>query len=480
MPGNVTGDRKSGIELFDFRRFRSALVAGRWTVGLAVFASLLASVGYLLMTAPTFRSDSLLHVQDPSGLSLPGMEMLREFSGDPTGTAETEIQIIKSRSVTGETVSKLNLTTEVEHRYFPLIGYPIARFRTVSSDADVQPRDEDDGNWISNYLWSRAGVRIDRFIVPKHLYGESFILRALGVDDYVLFGPDGKKVLSGTVGEVSSGQDAAGNPIEIFVREISPSGFPSDYSLASRHWLQAVSDLQGRISVTELGRDSRIIKISLEGRDPEQITDVVNSIAETYLRQNVEAQSQQAGRRLEILERQLPEIRDAVDDAELRLNKYREENLALDLGVEARGLLEQVIEVERQKSEFQLKRAELSQTYTPEHPFLLAIDEQMHSLDMAKRALEVEIEALPDAQREMLILTRDVGVNTALYMEFLNNAQELRLMESGAVGNIRIIDKAVVPVEAVKPQVLLVLIAAFILGLMIGIAVIAVRLLSVE
>ena len=456
---------------FNYGEIWSVLAAEKRTIVVTTGISLLLGIFYLLATASTYRSDSLLHVQDPSGLRLPGMSLLQEFSGDPTGTAETEVQIIRSRSVIGDTVDRLNLATNVEPDFFPMFGYAIARFRSNPQDDGDAVKDEDDGFWLTNYLWTPGGMRIDRFVIPERLYGESFTVRALSTDQYVLFGPDGERVLAGSVGTVAAGETSNSDRVEVFVTEIAPAAFPSDYTVTSRHWLEAVTELQDDISVTELGRDSRIVKISLEGQDPDKITQVVNSVAETYLRQNVETQSKQAGRRLEILESQLPELKDSLDAAELRLNDYREQNLALDLGVEARALLEQVVEIEQQMSEFELKRAELRQTYTVEHPYLRAIGDQVQSLELAKRKLEVEIEALPDSQREMLALTRDVGVSTALYLEFMNNAQELRLMESGSVGNVRIIDRAVVPVDPIKPQASLVLITALILGTMAGIAV---------
>jgi tyrosine-protein kinase Etk/Wzc len=454
---------------FDYVAIRSGIIAAKWKIAAITGVSLLLATFYLLSTPPAFRSDALLHIQDPGGMSLPGMAKIPEYPDHHTGTAETESQIIRSRSVLGKAVSSLNLTTDAEPNYFPAIGYPIARFRSEPKEIGRKAVDEDAGNWITNYLWAPGEVRVDRFVVPEHLFGEEFTLRALSVEKYVLIGPDGEKLFSGEVGVGGSGKTGSGEKVEAFVTKISNSAFPSDYTVTSGHWLEAVTDLQSQISVTELGRDSRIVKISYEGENPKKVADIVNKIAETYLRQNVESQSEQAGRRLEILERQIPEIKDALTAAELRMNRYREENLALDLGVEARALLEQVVEIERQMSEFRLKSAELRQTYTSEHPLLKAIDDQMHSLALAKRRLETEIEQLPEAQQEMLELTRDVGVNNALYMEFLNNAQELRLMESGAVGNIRIIDRAVVPIEPSSPQPAFVLVAALIFGLMLGI-----------
>ncbi|MBJ6881737.1 tyrosine-protein kinase, partial [Vibrio cholerae] len=57
--------------------------------------------------------------------SLVGGDMGELFSSDSTAT--TEIEIIKSRMILGDTVEKFNLTTLVTPDYFPVIGKGIAR-----------------------------------------------------------------------------------------------------------------------------------------------------------------------------------------------------------------------------------------------------------------------------------------------------------------------------------------------------------------
>lgn len=57
----------------------------------------------------------------------------------------------------------------------------------------------------------------------------------------------------------------------------------------------------------------------------------------------------------------------------------------------------------------------------------------------------------------------------------LNNAQQLRLAEAGTIGNVRIIDFAVLAERAVKPKRSLIVAVAALLGLMLGAGVVLVR-----
>ena len=464
-----TGVVDSSVGSIDFARLWAILRTGKWVLLSCVGCAVVLVLLYVLMTRPVFRSDALLQLQEPDASGFSTTNMLRELTGSPSSTADAVVQIIRSRSVLRETVDQLDLTTTAEADYFPLIGYAIARFRSADIEDGATSSDVDAGNWLTNFLWTGGSARIDRFVVPEQLNGVEFTLRALSQTRYALLGPDDQVLLSGVAGEVASGKTAAGDPIEIFVSEITPAGYPSDFTVTKQHWLEAVETLQELIAVAEVGRDSSIVRVSLEGTDPERTTRIVNSIAETYLRQNVEATSEQAEKRLEFLELQLPQLQEDVELSETELNLYRAENHALDLGVEARSLLDQVVDLEQRMSELQLRRYELEQSYTAQHPYLIALSNQMQSLRGERSQLEVAIGELPETQREMLGLQRNVEVNTALYVQLLNNAQELRILRAGTIGNVRIVDSAVVPVEPVKPRPLFLLAAAILIGAFVGV-----------
>ena len=57
----------------------------------------------------------------------------------------------------------------------------------------------------------------------------------------------------------------------------------------------------------------------------------------------------------------------------------------------------------------------------------------------------------------------------------LNNAQTLRVAKSGTIGNVRIIDEAVLSLKPIKPKKSLIVMVSFILGLMLGIACVFIR-----
>lgn len=82
---------------------------------------------------------------------------------------------------------------------------------------------------------------------------------------------------------------------------------------------------------------------------------------------------------------------------------------------------------------------------------------------------------MPTTQQEVLRLSRDVESGRAVYLQLLNRQQELSIAKSSAIGNVRIIDKAITEPQPVKPKKSLVVIIGFILGLFIAVSAVLIK-----
>ena len=78
------------------------------------------------------------------------------------------------------------------------------------------------------------------------------------------------------------------------------------------------------------------------------------------------------------------------------------------------------------------------------------------------------LKQLPDLQRRYLQLYREVEVKTQLYTALLNSYQQLRIAKAGEIGNVRIVDTAVLPITPIAPKKLQILILALFLGAFLG------------
>ncbi|MHC1472570.1 tyrosine-protein kinase, partial [Klebsiella pneumoniae] len=172
--------------------------------------------------------------------------------------------------------------------------------------------------------------------------------------------------------------------------------------------LKAITDLQEVFSVTDQGKDTGMLNLSLTGPDPRLLEKILTSISNNYLAQNVDRQAAQDAKSLEFLSEQLPKVRNDLDIAEDKLNQYRQQKDSVDLSLEAKSVLEQIVNVDNQLNGLTFREAEISQLYTKEHPTYKALQEKRKILQDEKEKLNQRVSAMPKTQQEILQLSRDV------------------------------------------------------------------------
>jgi tyrosine-protein kinase Etk/Wzc len=227
--------------------------------------------------------------------------------------------------------------------------------------------------------------------------------------------------------------------------------------------------------VVEQGKQTGIIEVSLENENPPQLAAILQSIANNYLRQDIEARSAAAEKTLTFLNQQLPTLKADLDAAETSFNAYQSMKGSIDLSLETQGILEKYADLEKQLSELKLKQASLAEKFTVNHPAMLTLHQQQQQLEGQLAELNEQIKQMPVEIREAVRLQRDVKVANELYLLLLNKAQEMKVVKAGTMGNVRIIDPAVVPYKPAKPKKQLVLALGLLLGLLGGISAAFVR-----
>ncbi|EPJ9699312.1 polysaccharide biosynthesis tyrosine autokinase, partial [Klebsiella pneumoniae] len=191
--------------------------------------------------------------------------------------------------------------------------------------------------------------------------------------------------------------------------------------------------------------------------------------------QNIARQAAQDAKSLEFLSNQLPKVRNDLDVAEDKLNEYRRKNDSVDLSLEAKSVLEQIVNVDNQLNDLTFRESEISQLYTKEHPNYKALMEKRKTLQEEKAKLNKRVSVMPETQQEILRLSRDVESGRAVYMQLLNRQQELNIAKSSAIGNVRIIDNAVAQTKPVKPKKIVIILIGFIFGSVVAIGIVLLR-----
>ena len=171
----------------------------------------------------------------------------------------------------------------------------------------------------------------------------------------------------------------------------------------------------------------------------------------------------------------MPKVRSDLDLAEDKLNGYRQQKDSVDLSLEAKAVLDQIVNVDNQLNELTIRESEVSQLFTKEHPTYKALMEKRKTLQDEKNKLNKRVSAMPETQQEVLRLSRDVDSGRAVYMQLLNRQQELSIAKSSAIGNVRIIDNAITQPKPVKPNKVLIILLGLVIGLFISVGLVLAR-----
>ncbi|MDF4276440.1 polysaccharide biosynthesis tyrosine autokinase [Vibrio parahaemolyticus] len=432
----------------DLGKLFGIILDAKWLILCTVVLFSIVGVGVAILSTPIYKADALIQIESKSsgGISAMVGDMGELFSAESSAT--TEIEIIKSRMILGGTVDKFNLTTVVSPNYMPIIGKGLARIQ---------------GEQIS--------INVTRFNAPSYVVGIPLTLEVVDAEQkaFKLTEDNGSVVLEGKVGELLEK-----NGYQFLATElVAQTGDSFTVSKISK--LDAINKLQENLSISERGKQTGIISLSFSGEDRTKIQAILNDISQNYFLQNVQRNSAEAEQSLEFLKGHLPDIKIKLTASEDVLNRFRQENESIDLGLEAQSTLKVMVELEAQLNELTFKESEISQRFTQDHPAYKSLLDKRQTLLKEKERLNKQVQKLPKTQREVLRMTRDVEVNQQIYIQLLNKVQELNIIKAGTVGNVRILDSAQSFSKPIKPKKALIVVLATLLGGMAGVAFVLIR-----
>lgn len=428
----------------DLRRLVGELIDHRKLILSVTSLFTLIALVYALFATPIYQADALVQVEQKQGNAL--LNSLSQVLPDSQPQSAPEIALLRSRMILGKTVDDLNLQAKIEENYFPVFGRGLARLL---------------GNKPNNLNISRLYLSIPGEDVPE------IDVKILDNDRFIVTGESIE--ITGKIGQLI---EAKG--LSLLVSEIDAEpGTTFTVSYISR--LKAITNLQDNLVIADEGKDTGILTLSLTGDDQTQIKNIIDSISTNYLSQNIARQAAQDAKSLEFLNEQLPKVRSDLDLAEDKLNGYRQQKDSVDLSLEAKAVLDQIVNVDNQLNELTIRESEVSQLFTKEHPTYKALMEKRKTLQDEKNKLNKRVSAMPETQQEVLRLSRDVDSGRAVYMQLLNRQQELSIAKSSAIGNVRIIDNAITQPKPVKPNKVLIILLGLVIGLFISVGLVLAR-----
>lgn len=428
-----------------------------WLIGVFAFVVLCASV-YCYLARPVYSADAHVRVEtnDNTSQALTQTQTGQAInSGSSALPTDAEIEIIKSRGVVAPVVAQCKLNFSVAPVTLPLLGSLAARFATPGVPAKP---------WfgMASYAWGGEIIQLDSIEVEPQWEGKELMLTALGDGRYALADPQGHALLQGQAGAEASGQG-----VTLLVKQlVARPG--TRFKVMRANDLSAIASFQSGITVTEQGKQTGVIQISLENQNPDKAAEIANALAQSYLRQHIETKQADAGKMLDFLRTEEPRLKADLHNAEAALTEYQRQAGVINASDEAKVYLEGSIGYEAQISALRLQITTLEQRYGNLHPALTTAREQLAQLEAQRERYASRFRDLPQSEVKAVALQRDAKVAEDIYVLLLNRVQELSVQRAGTGGNVHIVDAALRPGDPVKPKKVLIMSAAVILGLILG------------
>lgn len=446
-------------DTIDLKQLALTLIKNWYWILLCVIVAVALATLYLRVTKPVYAVDGLIQVESNKNASA---ALLGDLSSvmDVKSPAQTEIELLKSRFVLGEAIKNLKLDIGIsspQEQLSQRVRQPLPQVLIYSPKRVF-------------YQIDRTYIDLARLEVSEGLQDQRLTLTLQGNKTYQV-SLNNQVLLTGFIGQAARAETAMGT-IDVLVNAASLQGtlFLTKKSLRS-----ATQELSSRLSVSEKGKLTGILSLSYQGVDPSLITQTLNEVMQVYLKQNVERRSAETQKTLGFLKAQLPELKDELEASERRYNEFRRQNNTIDVTKESELLLMQSVSLKTTRMELEQKAAELKARFTDEYPLMAQINAQLAELTQENQKLEQRMTEIPEIQRLYLQLFRDVQVNTELYTSLLNSYQQLKVVNASEIGNVRMIDAAVKPMDPIKPKPSLVLMLSILLGLFAGTALVLLK-----
>jgi len=256
----------------DLRELFGLFYARKFTIIAITFLATLIGVAYALVSVPVYQADALVQLEEKSSGGLALSSELTDMLGGTAPQSVAEIEILKSRMILGSVVEELNLDQTATPKRLPVIGNFLTRYTLP------------DPGWgfLSSYAWHDEAITLGALSVPDALLGEPITLTNLGEGAFTVDLGTGP-LTSGKVGEKL--QDPA-TGFSLLIDKLSGAA-GREFIITQNAPANVVKNLRSNLSISEKGKNSAILQLTLKGENRMEAARILDRITEVYLLQNL-------------------------------------------------------------------------------------------------------------------------------------------------------------------------------------------------
>ncbi len=473
-----------------------------------------ATAWWVTTTPPVFQAETTVHVeQQASG----GSELSFLSNMMRSGDVETEMALLRARSIAESTVDSLSLQARV-----------------------VEPAGV-----------SRAG-----------LFSQLEAGRSTQTEQYVFTRqPDGRYRIVDSqereVAVVERGEPVVFNGLRLALTEVDPtppgrSVFPETIEISVLSFYEAVRDMSDRLGVGRPYREADLIAVTYTGTDPRLVRDVPNTVASLYIQRRRAAKKTEATSTVDFLQSQIDTYTDQLRQAEDNLLAFQQGEQVVNLQAEGAeqvrrlvdaqaqadaiesdlntlsSLLDEietarasddqdarrdafrrlagfptflqnqaVTELMSQLNQLEADRTEMATRRTANHPDMVGLQRSIEELEgrlyqlalnyrtsLASRLESVqqnlnrfggELEAIPEKAVQEARLQRQKEVLEEVFTLLQSRLKEAEIAQAVEPGDVRVVDEAILPIRPIRPRKTRSLILALLFGGILGVGIAGAR-----
>ena len=203
------------------------------------------------------------------------------------------------------------------------------------------------------------------------------------------------------------------------------------------------------------------VKISVEDRDRRRASDMASAYVEFLDRFNREVRITKGRRTRMFIEGRLVETKAELASSERRLTEYQSRHKAVALTPEMSSAIEQAANLFARRTALNV-RLGVVQSYSAGSDDELQIRQELEQLDR-------QLRQLPETGIQLARLVRDVKAFEQVFVLLTAQYEDARIAEARDVVTVEVLDVAQPPEKKSRPQRSLMILAAMVLSLAIGI-----------
>lgn len=215
-------------------------------------------------------------------------------------------------------------------------------------------------------------------------------------------------------------------------------------------------------------RDTQLVSISYEHKDPELAAAIVNALAKAYMDSNLEKKIAGSREALSWLTLESQKMKKVLNEKEIELQKFRSENNIISVEERREILNNTILDLSRKITEAESIHSEYTSRYREKNPKMKQITALL--ADLRKMLAEKRSEAIENEKKFITYneLSQDIKISQTMLENILQREKETVMTSSLNSNNVSLIEGSVVPYEPVKPKRILNIFLSLIVGLLGG------------